>query len=143
MAALGLLPLAAQGLRSPLRRAVATGGAVLAAAIVAGIRHASLPFTGASPPLGLGLAGSDSPTAVASELWRALATHPALGVEALVLAGAAAALPLVRRFGLWGVAGLGAALLAATVLPSGSVASLPLALSVWVTCAALSLKRAT
>jgi hypothetical protein len=91
----------------------------------------------------LGLTGSDSPTAVASELWRALAAHPTLGVEALVLAGAAAALPLVRRFGLWGVAGLGAVLLAATVLPSASVASLPLALCVWITCAALGSRNAT
>jgi eukaryotic-like serine/threonine-protein kinase len=143
LAALGLLPLAAQTLRSPLRRATATGAAVLAAAIVAGIRHAALPFTDAKAPLGLGLAGSDSPGAVLAELWRALASHPALGIEALVLAAAAAAIPLVRRFGLWGVAGLGAALLAATVLPSASVASLPLALTAWATCAALALRRAT
>jgi hypothetical protein len=140
LAALALLPLAAQTLRSPFRRAVATAAAVLLAAIVAGIRHASLPFTGASPPLGLGLAGSDSPGAVAAELGRALAAHPTLAVEALVLAGAAAAIPLVRRFGLWGVAVLGAVLLAATVLPAASIASLPLALCVWVTCVALSLQ---
>jgi hypothetical protein len=139
-ACLGLLPLAAQTLRSPLRRATATGAAVLAAAIVGGIRHAALPFTGARAPLGLGLAGSDSPSAVVSELWRALASQPALGVEALALAAAAAAIPLVCRFGLWGVAGLGAALLAATVLPSASVASLPLALTAWVTCGALALR---
>ena len=46
VAALGLLPLAAQTLRSPLRRAIATASAVLVAALVAGVRHASLPFTG-------------------------------------------------------------------------------------------------
>jgi Protein kinase domain len=143
LSALGLLPLAAQPLRSPLRRAAATAAAVLAAAIVAGLRHAALPFTDARAPLGLGLAGSDSPGAVVSELWRALASQPALGVEALVLAGAAAAIPLARRFGLWGVAGLGAALLAATVLPSVSVASLPLALTAWATCTALVLRRGT
>jgi hypothetical protein len=140
VAALGLLPLAAQTLRSPLRRAGATAGAVLLAGVVAGIRHASLPFTGASPPLGLGLAGSESPTAVASELWRALGAHPTLAVEAVVLAAAAVSIPVVRRFGLWGVAGLGAVLLAATVLPSASIASLPLALCVWVTCGALALR---
>jgi hypothetical protein len=143
LAALGLLPLAALTLRSPLRRAVATGSAVLLAALVAGVRHAALPFDGAPAPLGLGLAGSDSPTAVLSELWRALAAHPALGVEALVLAGAAAAIPLVRRLGPWGLAGLGAVLLAATVLPSAAIASLPLALCVWITCAALALRDAT
>jgi hypothetical protein len=143
IAALGLLPLAAQSLRSPLRRAVATCSAVLLAAIVAGIRHAGLPFDGASAPLGLGLAGSESPSAVASTLWRTLAAHPTLGFEALALAGAAAAIPFVRRLGLWGLAGLGVALLAATILQSASVASLPLALCVWITCAALVLRDAT
>jgi hypothetical protein len=138
LAALGLLPLAAQTVRSPLRRAVATGSAVLLAAIVAGIRHASMPFTSGAPPLGLGLAGSDSPSAVAAELWRALAAHPALGVEALVLAAAAAAVPFARARGPWGLAGLGAAVLAATVLPFGAVAALPLALCVWATCAVLA-----
>jgi len=38
---------------------------------------------------------------------------------------------------------LKAALLAATVLPSGSIASLPLALSVWITCGALALRSTT
>ncbi len=137
VAALGLLPLAAQSLRSPLRRAGATAGAVLLAGVVAGIRHVPLPFTSGPPPLGLGLAGSDSPSAVASELWRALAAHPALGVEALVLALAAAAIPYVRPRGPWAIAGLGAALLAAGVLPFGAVAALPLAVCVWATFAAL------
>ena len=140
VAALGLLPLAAQTVRSPVRRAVATASAVLLAAVVAGIRHASFPFTDAATPLALGLAGSDSPTAVGHELWRALATHPALGTEALVLAAAAAAIPFARTRGLWGVAGLGAAVLAATVLPFGPVAALPLAVCTWVTCSALALR---
>ncbi|HEY2935789.1 MAG TPA: serine/threonine-protein kinase [Gaiellaceae bacterium] len=140
VAALGLLPLAAQTVRSPVRRAVATASAVLLAAVVAGVRHASLPFTEAAPPLGLGLAASDSPTAVGSELWRVLAAHPALGIEALVLAAAAAAIPFARGRGLWGIAGLGAALLAATVLPFGPVAALPLAMCTWVTCSALALR---
>jgi hypothetical protein len=143
LAALGLLPLAAQSLRSPVRRAAATGAAVLAAALVAGIRHTALPLTGAHAPLGLGLAGSDRPIAVASDLWHALAAQPTLGIEALVLAVAAAAIPHARRFGLWGVGGVGVALLAATVLPSGSIASLPLALSVWITCGALALRSTT
>jgi serine/threonine-protein kinase len=139
-AALGLLPLAAQTLRSPLRRAVATAAAVLLAAVVAGIRHASLPFTDAAAPLGLGLAGSDSPTAVGSELWRALTAHPTLAAEALVLGLAAAAIPLARAHGRWGLAALGALVLAATVLPFGPVAALPLVVCTWVTCTVLALR---
>ena len=137
LAALGLLPLAAQSVRSPLRRACATAGAVLLAGVVAGIRRTPLPFTETNPPLSLGIAGSDSPSAAASELWRVLAAHPALGVEALVLAAAAALIPFARTRGLWGIAALGAAVLAATVLPFGAVAAAPLAVCVWVTCLAL------
>jgi hypothetical protein len=68
IAALGLLPLAAQGVRSIPRRALQVGGAVLLAALVAGLRHAPLPFTGAVPPKGLGIAGSQDPFAVAVAL---------------------------------------------------------------------------
>jgi serine/threonine-protein kinase len=140
LAALGLLPLAAQSLRSPARRAAATAAAVLVAAIVAGIRHAALPFTGAAPPLGLGIAGSDSPTAVGAELWHALASHPTLVAEALVLAAVAVAMPFARARGLWGIAALGAVLLGAVVLPFGPVAALPVALCAWITCAALAVR---
>ena len=61
IAALGLLPLAAQGVKSLPRRALQVGGAVLLAALVAGLRHTPLPFTSAAPPKGLGIAGSEDP----------------------------------------------------------------------------------
>jgi protein kinase-like protein len=137
--ALGLLPLAAQRLRGHGRRAVQVGAAVLLAAVVAGFRHASLPFTGTSPPKGLGIAGSDDPFAVALALWNALLAHPALLLEALALAGAAVALPFARRRGLWGIAGLGAGLIAITLLPEPAVAAAPLVLAAWATCAVLAL----
>jgi Protein kinase domain len=140
LSALGFLPLAAQWTRSAPRRAVQVAAAVVCAGLVAGIRGAPLPFDGASPPRDLGLGASEDPFDVASALWSALASRPALGVEALVLAVAAALLPFARSRGLWGIAGLGAALLAATLLPVASVAAIPLVVAVWATCLFLALR---
>lgn len=137
--ALGLLPLAAQAVRSRPRRAVQVGAAVLLAAIVAGLRHAPLPFTGAAPPRGLGIAGSEDPFAVAVALWHALLAHPALLLEALALAVAAVVLPFARERGLWAIAGLGAGLIALTLLPAPTVAAAPLVLAAWATCSILAL----
>jgi hypothetical protein len=140
ISALGLLPLAALGVRSLPRRALQVGAAVLLAAIVAGLRHAPLPFTGATPPKGLGIAGSGDPLAVATALWRALSARPTLLLEALALAAAAVALPFARERGLWAIAGLGAALIAVTLLPAPAVAAIPLVLAAWTTCTVLALK---
>jgi hypothetical protein len=140
IAALGLLPLAAQGVRSIPRRAVQVAAAVLLAAIVAGLRHAPLPFTGTAPPKGLGIAGSRDPFAVAVALWRALANHPALVLEALALAAAAVVLPFARERGLWAIAGLGGGLIAVTLLPAPAVAATPLVLAAWATCTVLAVK---
>jgi hypothetical protein len=137
--ALGLLPLAAQAIGGRARRAVQVAAAVLLAALAAGIRHAPLPFTGAEPPKGLGIAGSGDPFAVATALLRALEAHPALLLEAVVLAAAAVVLPLARERGIWAIAGLGAGLIALTLLPAPTVAATPLVLAAWATCAALAL----
>jgi hypothetical protein len=138
--ALGLLPLTARWTASAGRRAAQVGAAVLCAGIVAGIRGSPLPFDGAAAPHDLGLAASEDPFDVASVLWSALTSRPALLVEALVLAVAAALLPLARSRGLWGIAGLGAALLAATLLPVATVAAIPLVMAVWATCLFLALR---
>jgi Protein kinase domain len=93
---LGLLPLAAQKLRGSLRRAVQVFAAVLAAGLVTGLRGGSLPFTGTSAaPLELNR--TRDPLTAAGVVWHALSAQPALLLEALVLAGAAIALPYVRR----------------------------------------------
>ena len=131
LALAGLLPLVAlvgAWAAGASRRAAQAGAAVLVAALVAGLRGAPLPFTGEQPPLGLGIAGSDSPVAVAGTLWRALAAHPAIGVEAALLAATAAALPLLRGSGLTGVTALACALpvgmlLGPPVLGGGGVAA--------------------
>jgi hypothetical protein len=140
VSALGLLPLAALRVRSPFRRAAQVVGAVLAAGLVAGIRHVAMPFDGATAPHGLGLAGSRSVTDTASVLWHALMSRPALATEALVLAVGAALLPFVRGRGLWWCAGLGAAMLPALLLPVPDVSAIPLVLSVWATCAVVAFR---
>jgi Protein kinase domain len=140
LSALGLLPLTARWTRSAGRRAAQVAVAVLCAGVVAGIRGSALPFDGAAPPRDLGLAASEDPFDVASVLWGALTSRPALVVEALVLAAAAALLPFARSRGLWGIAGLGSALLAATLLPVATVAAIPLVTAVWATCLFLALR---
>ncbi len=138
--ALGLLPLAALGIRSSARRAAQALLAVLAAGVVAGVRGVSLPFDGAAPPHDLGLAGSSRPFTVASVLWHALLSRPALGIEALALAVAAALLPHARARGLWAIAGLGAAALVATLLIAPGVTPAPVVLAVWATCVTVAVR---
>ena len=137
LAALGLLPLAASGLRSGPRRAAQAAVAVLAAGLVAGIRGAALPFTAARPPLGIGVAGSTDPLDVAGTLMRAAGAQPALLTEAGVFAVVALVLPYAQARGRWGAAGLGAAMLAATVLAVPGAQAVPLVVAAWVTAAVL------
>ncbi|MGH3104905.1 MAG: MFS transporter, partial [Gaiellaceae bacterium] len=59
------------------------------------------------------------------------------------LAAAAAALPLARARGTWGIAAWGAALLAVALLPAPDAAALPLVLAVWATCAGLATRPAS
>ena len=139
ISALGLFPLAALSVRSPGRRAIQAAAAVLGAGIVAGIRGVPLPFDAGAPP-GLGIAASGDPFAVVSALWSALIAHPALGVEALILAAVAAFLPLARKRGLWGIAALGAAFVVGALLLAPGVAVAPLVVAVWATCLAVAVR---
>ena len=139
VAALGLIPLAAQCARGSFRRAAQAAGAVLLAGLVAGLRHVRLPFELSAPPLGLGIDGSRRPTAVAHALIGQLGAHPVLLAEALILAAAAVVLPLLRHRGPWVAAGYGAALLAATALTAPAAAILPLIVAAWLSAAALTL----
>ncbi len=138
--ALALLPLAAQLARGRARRALQAFAAVLLAAVIAGLRKVPLPFDGSTPPLGLGVAGSTRPTAVAHALWAQLAAHPELVGEALVLAAAAALLPYARNRGPWPAAAFGAALLAGTALTAPAAAVLPLIAAAWLTAGTLAFK---
>ncbi|HVV58693.1 MAG TPA: serine/threonine-protein kinase [Gaiellaceae bacterium] len=140
LGALALLPVAVQAARGRMLRAVQAGSAVLLAALVAGLRHARLPFDGSAPPLGLGIAGSVHPTAVASAFLSQLQSHPVLVVEAAILAGAAAVLPSVRGRGPWPAALFGAALFAGTALAAPAADVLPLALVSWLVAGGLALE---
>ena len=140
LAALGLVPLAASGLRGGPRRAAQAGAAVIAACVVAGLRGSSLPLTGTRPPLGLGVAGAADPLDVAGTLWRAATAHPALLVEAAALAAVALALPHAQALGRWGAAGLGAGMLVLGVLAVPSAAAAPLVVAAWLTAAAVALR---
>jgi len=137
LAALGLVPLAASGLRAGPRRAAQAAMAVLAASVVAGVRGATLPFTGARPPLGVGVAGSTGPLDVAGTLMRVAGAHPALLIEALAFAAIALVLPYAQARGRWGAAVLGALMLTATVLAVPSAQALPLVVAAWLTTAVL------
>ena len=141
LAALGLLALAplaaAAAVRGHAGRAVQTLAAVAAATVAAGLRGAELPF--AQGVAGdLGLAGEESLGATAAAL--AGAVPPALALEAVALAAIAVAIPFVRTP--WRIAGLGAAMLAATLLIAPAAPALPLVLAAWVTCAVRTLKPA-
>ncbi|MDX6486547.1 MAG: hypothetical protein QOF43_1700, partial [Gaiellaceae bacterium] len=140
LAALGLVPLAASGLRAGPRRAAQAAAAVIAAAIVAGVRGTALPFTGSRPPLGIGVAGATDPFDVAGSLARAAAAQPALLIEAAAFAALAFALPFAQRHGRWGAAGIGAAMLGATVLAVPSAAAVPLVVAAWATAVAVALR---
>jgi eukaryotic-like serine/threonine-protein kinase len=140
LGALGLVPLAAGTLRAGPRRAAQAVVAVLVAAVVAGVRHATLPLVGAPAPLGLGIAGARDPLDVAGSLARAAAAHPGLLVEAAVLAAVAVALPFAHARGRWGAAALGGAMLAAAVLAVPSAPAVPLAAAAWLTAAAVALR---
>ena len=140
LGALGLMPLATWGLRGAARRAAQAAAAVVAAGIVAGIRHAGLPLTGAAAPLGLGVSGAADPLDVAGTLFRAVTAQHAVLLEAAAFAAVAALLPAARARGRWGAAGLGALMLAATLLPVPAVAALPLVAAAWVTAAVVALR---
>ncbi|MBD0339239.1 MAG: serine/threonine protein kinase [Thermoleophilia bacterium] len=129
-----LAPAAALRLRSPLRRAAAGAGIVVAAAVAAGLRGTPLPLTGEQPPVGLGIAGSEDVGAASGALISALAGRPGIALAAGALAAAAALLPLAAARGRWPVAGLGAALVAVLLLPVPEIAALPVVLGAWALC---------
>jgi Protein kinase domain len=135
---LGLLPLLLTSVRSTVHRAVFAATAVVLAAIVAGIRRSPLPLTGESPPP-LPLAGLDGPVEAARRLLDAF--PPVLAFETLVLGLAAAALPYLTRRSPWELAGFGAVLMAALLLPDPRIAALPTVAAVWLTCGLCALKR--
>ena len=132
---LALLPLAVLGARGPVRRAAHVLAGVAVAAVAAGLRGVELPFAESEVPP-LDLAGAESVVDVARALETAVPTG--LVLAAVALAAIAAALPYARTP--WRLAGVGAAVLAATLLLVPAAPAAPLVLSAWVTVAVLALK---
>ena len=134
--ALGLLPLAALGVRGHARRAALVAAGVLAALLAAGLRHTGLPLVGGLPPLAIGVAGATDPLDVFGSILRALGDQPALLAEAAVLAAVAAAFPFAAARGRWGAAVLGAVMLVGSIAAVPSSHALPLAVAAWLVAAA-------
>ena len=61
-------------------------------------------------------------------------------METVVLAVVAILLPVARSRGLWSIAGLGAAFLAAALLLAPGVAAASLVVAVWATCLAVAVR---
>ena len=133
---LGLLPLAAQGVRSGARRAAQVFAAVLVAAVTAGLRGRSLPFTHESAQP-LRLDGTRDPLAAAGAVWHAAVSQPALLLEACVLAAAAVALPHIRGRR---IAPFGLLLLAGIVAPDPALGDAAIVAAILATCLGLALK---
>jgi hypothetical protein len=138
---LGLLPLALQPLRSPVRRAAAAIAGVALAALVAGWTREALPFATGAAPLGLGVNGSDDPAAVAGALLGTAAEAPHLLAAAAVLAAVAVALPYAR--GRWQPTFVASALLAGLLLAAPAAPALPIVAAAWLTWATWLVRPAT
>lgn len=136
--ALFLLPLALMRVRGALRRAALVFVSFVWAIVFAGMNGAALPPTGIEPPLGLGIEGSISPTAVAGVLIRTVSEEPALLATGCLLALFAAALPVARKHERWGGAVSGAALVLG-LLPFREVHYGPVLAGAWLSAILLAL----
>jgi Protein kinase domain len=135
---LGLAPLVALQARGFVRRALQAGAMVLFAGAFAAIGGVPVPFAGESSP-SLGIDGSEHPLTVLQAIWQWLLGMPALGLEALILAAAAALIPLAVRGSDLTVAMFAGAVLAATLFAAPTSSALPLVLSGWAIYVALTL----
>ena len=136
---LGLAPLVVVRVRSSVRRASHVLAAVLVAGVAMGVHGSAIPFTGTGPA-SLAVAESEHPLAVLQTIWQWLLATPALGVEALLLALVAAALPFIARQGDFTIATFVAALLVGTLVAAPEAAALPLVATGWVTYLVLTLR---
>jgi Protein kinase domain len=127
--ALALLPLLVIGTGSAIRRGLQAVGAVLAAAIVAGVRGAPMPLSGGEVWATLG--GVESAWSAAGQLVDSAASS-GLVLGTLALTIAAVTLPTARRLGPWASA-VWAAVLLAVLLGGTSAAPLPTVAAVWIT----------
>ncbi len=136
---LGLIPLLVMHVASTVRRMALALVTVLLAGAVAGIHGSAIPF-GGKEAAALGVAGSEHPVAVLEAVWQWLLQNPALGVEALILAAAAGALPHVTRRADLSIATFAALLLGATLLAAPRAGAVALVFTGWLTYLALTVQ---
>lgn len=140
--ALVVAPLLALRTRGAVRRGLLAGLTVLVAMLWAALKGLPLPLTGEAAPLGVGIPGSASPTAVAWAIAGFLAAYPAIIVAAGAIAVAAALAPIAVRAGVWALATGSAAVLAVLVLGpplalDTSIDTVPILAAAWVAFALL------
>jgi hypothetical protein len=136
LGALGLVPLVAQPVRTPIRKGMQTAAAVLLAGAVAALSGEALPVGGDgldAPDL---VPGS-SVTEAAAALAGSLLSQPLLIAGAALLAAVAVALPWTRRRSRLGVAALGLLVVSAAVAAGTGLASIPLLVAGWGVAAVL------
>jgi hypothetical protein len=85
------------------------------------------------------LAGVERPLAAAGVLLHALADRQRLVAGAVLLAAAAALLPLARKHGRRALAGFALGFLALALLPAPDPMVIPLVAGVWATCVGLAI----
>jgi hypothetical protein len=130
LGALALVPLVVQPVRAPLLRGLQAALAVLSAGFVAAVSGAQLPLTRGSA-VSAAVSPGDSAADVASLLGGTLAAHPTLPAAALLAGVTAALLPWIRRRSRYGVAAIGAALVATGVVAGTAAVAVPLLVTVW------------
>ncbi len=133
LAAIGLLPvvpLVLQRAHGTVRRAAQGALAVLSAVLLAGVAGDRLPVGGETA----GAVGIDPLTPLSGAgfgVWSWLAAHPATIAAAVLVAAASAVMPWARRTSPYGVAAIGFALTAASVVAGASVAATLVVLLGW------------
>ena len=139
--ALGVVPLAVQPVRSPVRRGAQAAAAVLLAGAVAALAGDRVPVGGSrldAPDLSPGSSFGDA----AAALSRSLLSHPLLLAAALLAAAVAVVLPWARRRSRLGVAALGLLVVGGSVAAGTGLASIPLLVVVWGAAAVLAARPA-
>jgi hypothetical protein len=139
--AIGLVPIAMQPLRSPLRRGLQAAAAVLLAGTVAALAGDPLPVAGGAleaPDLAPGSSLGD----IATSTWSSLSSQPPLLAAALLTAGVAVAVPYARRRSRYGVLALGVLVVVAAAAAGAGATATVLVAAGWGLAAVLAARPA-
>ena len=133
LSAVGLLPLVPLALipvRSTARRAAHGVLAVLSTVVIAGVSGSEVPIAGGDAHR-LDVGPLDSVSATAAALWSWLVHEPVVLAAAIVVGAAAAIVPWARRHPPFGIAAIGFAVTAASVLAGAGIATTGVVMLVW------------